>query len=105
MEISYGIMCRREKTKKAAFNLPPFLWRAPSILAGLARKRIGGTVEHDAARFYIYFRPVAERGRVIRIENISNREPELLNARRGFPHGLARGGDLVPGNRLRPARK
>ena len=29
MEISYGIICRRKRQKKAAFNLPPFLWRAP----------------------------------------------------------------------------
>jgi hypothetical protein len=30
MEASYGIICRRNRSKKAAFNLAPFLWRAPS---------------------------------------------------------------------------
>src|SRR5882762_5784920 len=74
------------------------------ILAGLARKRIGGTMEHDATRFCIYFRPVAERGRMIRIDNISNRDLELLNGRRGFLKGMLGAGAFVLSIHLMPER-
>src|SRR6266513_1155061 len=57
---------------------------------------------HCTARFCIYFRPVAERGRMIHIENISNRNDELLSGRRGFLKGILGAGAFVLSIRLMP---
>src|SRR5713226_6304751 len=75
---------------------------AASFLAGLARKQIGGRMEHAATRFCIYFRPVAKRGPMIRIDNISNRDLELLSGRRGFLKGMLGAGAFVLSIRLMP---
>src|SRR5258706_9109257 len=40
MEISYGIMCRRNRQKKPPFNLPPFLWRAPCPIRPIAEQAL-----------------------------------------------------------------
>src|SRR5437667_8334676 len=50
---------------------------------------------HCTARFCIYFRSVAERGRMIHIENISNRNHELFSSRRGFLKGMLGAGAFV----------
>src|SRR5712691_8707152 len=57
---------------------------------------------HCIARFCIYFRPVAERGRMIRIDNISSRDLELLTGRRGFLKGMLGAGAFVLSVRLMP---
>src|SRR5205809_497767 len=57
---------------------------------------------HCTARFCIYFRPVAERGRMIHIENISNRNQELFSSRRGFLKGMLGAGAFVLSVRLLP---
>src|SRR3989440_8865789 len=57
---------------------------------------------HCTARFCIYFRPVAERGRMIHIENISNRDRELFSSRRGFLKCMLGAGALVLSVRLMP---
>src|SRR5258707_14698353 len=75
------------------------------FLAGLARKRIGGRMEDCTTRFCIYFRPVSERGRMIRIENISSRDRELLTGRRGFLKGMLGAGAFVLSVRLMPEER
>src|SRR5205807_291910 len=57
---------------------------------------------HCTARFCIYFRSVAERGRMIHIENISNRNDELLSSRRGFLKGMLGAGAFVLSVRVMP---
>src|SRR6266852_6663495 len=55
---------------------------------------------HYTRRFYIHFRPVAKRGRMIQIENISNRNHELFSSRRGFLKGMLGAGAFVLSVRL-----
>src|SRR6266403_1593083 len=57
---------------------------------------------HCTARFSTYFRPVAERGRMIHIENISKRNDELFSSRRGFLKGMLGAGAFVLSVRLMP---
>src|SRR6267142_1719920 len=59
-------------------------------------------MEHCAARFYTYFRLVAERGHMIHIENISNHDRELVSSRRGFLKGMLGAGAFVLSVRLMP---
>src|SRR6266403_190257 len=57
---------------------------------------------HCTARFCTYFRLVAERGRMIHIENISNRDREVASGRRGFLKGMLGAGAFVLSVRLMP---
>src|SRR6266436_5979911 len=57
---------------------------------------------HCTARFCTYFRLVAERGRMILIENISNRDREPVSSRRGFLKGMLGAGAFVLSVRLMP---
>src|SRR3989442_14969372 len=57
---------------------------------------------HCTTRFCIHFRPVAERGRMIRIDNISSRDRELLTGRRGFLKGMLGAGAFVLSVRMMP---
>jgi isoquinoline 1-oxidoreductase subunit beta len=59
-------------------------------------------MEHCITRFCNYFRPVAERGRMIHIDNISNRDREILSGRRGFLKGILGAGAFVLSVRLMP---
>src|SRR5467141_2932301 len=59
-------------------------------------------MEHCIPRYSNYFRPVAERGRMIHIENISNRDRDLLSGRRGFLKGMLGAGAFVLSIRLMP---
>src|SRR5229473_1472595 len=57
---------------------------------------------HCTRRFCIHFRPVAKRGRMIHIENISNRNQELFTSRRGFLKGMLGAGAFVLSVRMMP---
>src|SRR2546428_10565070 len=57
---------------------------------------------HCTARFCIDFRPVAKRGPMIRIDNISSRDRELLTGRRGFLKGMLGAGAFVLSVRMMP---
>src|SRR3989449_1714369 len=57
---------------------------------------------HCTTRFCIHFRPVAERGPIIRIDNISSRDQELLTGRRGFLKGMLGAGAFVLSVRMMP---
>src|SRR5216684_1355757 len=57
---------------------------------------------HCTRRFCVDFRPVAKRGRMIHIENISNRNQELFTSRRGFLKGMLGAGAFVLSVRLIP---
>src|SRR5260370_26982912 len=57
---------------------------------------------HCTRRFCVDFRPVANRGRMIHIENISNRNQELFISRRGFLKGMLGAGAFVLSVRMMP---
>src|SRR5260370_39510006 len=57
---------------------------------------------HYTRRFCIDFRPVAKRGPMIHIENISNRNEELFTSRRGFLKGMLGAGAFVLSVRMMP---
>src|SRR5437660_9679812 len=57
---------------------------------------------HCTARFCVGFRPMAKRGRMIHIENISNRNQELFTSRRGFLKGMLGAGAFVLSVRMMP---
>src|SRR3989442_394063 len=57
---------------------------------------------HCTARFCIDFRPVAKRGPMIRIDNISSRDRELVTGRRGFLKGMLGAGAFVLSVRMMP---
>src|SRR2546426_1108929 len=57
---------------------------------------------HCTARFCIDFRPVAKRGPMIRIDNISSHDQELLTGRRGFLKGMLGAGAFVLSVRMMP---
>src|SRR5258708_2990924 len=59
-------------------------------------------MEHCNTRFCTYFRPLPKRGRMIRIENISNQDRELAGSRRGFLKGMLGAGAFVLSIRLMP---
>src|SRR6266478_2571674 len=59
-------------------------------------------MEHCNARFCTYFRPLPKRGRMIRIENISNQNRELAGSRRGFLKGMLGAGAFVLSVRWMP---
>src|SRR5947207_13036499 len=59
-------------------------------------------MEHCITRSCNYFRPVAERGRMIHIDKISNRDREILSGRRGFLKGMLGAGAFVLSVRLMP---
>src|SRR5947209_2058091 len=59
-------------------------------------------MEHCSTRFCDYFRSVAERGRMIHIDKISNRDREILSGRRGFLKGMLGAGAFVLSVRLLP---
>src|SRR3989475_7646207 len=57
---------------------------------------------HCTRRFCIHFRPVTKRGPMIRIDNISSRDRELLTGRRGFLKGMLGAGAFVLSVRMMP---
>src|SRR6266704_1380456 len=59
-------------------------------------------MEHCNMRFCTYFRPGPKRGRMICIDNISNRDRELAGSRRGFLKGMLGAGAFVLSVRLMP---
>src|SRR5229473_3206328 len=59
-------------------------------------------MEHCNARFCTYSRPLPKRGRMIRVENISNQDRELAGSRRGFLKGMLGAGAFVLSIRLMP---
>jgi isoquinoline 1-oxidoreductase beta subunit len=61
-------------------------------------------MEHCSTRFCIDFRQVAERGRMIHIDNISNRDREIVSDRRGFLKGMLGAGAFVLSVRLVPGQ-
>src|SRR5438445_6225745 len=76
--------------------------RAAGFPAGLASIRIGGRMVHWTTWVCIHFRPVSERGRMIRITNVSIRDSEFLSGRRGFLKGMLGAGAFVLSVRLMP---
>jgi isoquinoline 1-oxidoreductase beta subunit len=59
-------------------------------------------MERCIKRFYVHFRPVAERGHMIHIDNISNHDREMASDRRGFLKGMLGAGAFVLSVRLMP---
>src|SRR5229473_7483161 len=59
-------------------------------------------MEHCNARFCTYSRPLPKRGRMIRVENISNQDRELAGSRRGFLKSMLGAGAFVLSVRLMP---
>src|SRR6267378_3957029 len=105
----FRLYCPAENRNAAFFRRleslnPRAVGTACFVAAGLARKRIGGRMEHCITRFCNYFRPVAERGRMLHIENISNRDREIVSDRRGFLKGMLGAGAFILSVRLMPGQ-